>query len=131
MRSIRKQRRLVGLYLLAQGAAAGAWWIVLLRWPDGRDSFLSPDVQQSFLREFWLADVALVVLGSLYAGAMIATSRRKGGTTVLLLCGAVWYATLVTIGMWGNGSATGLSAAMMTASAIATTWCATLVTKRP
>jgi hypothetical protein len=112
---------LVPLYLCAQAAAIGGWWLWLWLVPAARAPFVVGDWPESTLLAFAVPD-AVLVLASLAAAAALRSDHVAARPLMWLLTGAVTYATLWCLGTnWMTGAGW-LSTALMLAASAGMTW---------
>jgi len=117
-------------FLIAQAVAVAVWWLVLWRWPATREAFvLAPGWPESTLLAFALPDLLCIVGGSLGAAVGLRSGAPWARSLLLLVAGAVGYATLWCVGgnlVTGSGL---LCTALMLGSAAGTGWA--VVATRP
>ncbi|MHC5004469.1 MAG: hypothetical protein ACYTJ0_15255 [Planctomycetota bacterium] len=95
----RSSRRPAAAYLLLQGSAVTAWWILLLAVPETRARFRPADAPDTMLLAFWLPDLLLVALGSLAGGVLLLRAPARAASLLWLVAGATAYATLYCIAL--------------------------------
>lgn len=95
---IQRTRRLMAIGLLVQAALVGIWWWRLL--VDGKtiDWFQPSSFPDQALLSFWLADAALIVLGSVITAWATVTSRPLAAPGLWVLVGGTTYAALFCLG---------------------------------
>ena len=70
------------------------WWLLLVTYPSAVSWFLPRATPRETLFDFWLADVVLLVGGSLLSCYAVATRRLWSSTAVWAVSAAAWYPTL-------------------------------------
>lgn len=85
-----KPRAVVSSYFLAQGLAVAAWWVLLMAIPDSRAWFFPESLAGIPLMSFWLADIGLLVGGSLLTSWLAWTRNPAASPAAWFLAGA-WY----------------------------------------
>lgn len=113
-------RRAARFYLAFQGVAVLAWWVALFALPSFERVFLPTSASPAFLYAFLTGDVLIVGFGSLVA----ARSRSSSAPPRLLLvvAGALWYATLYLVGLWASGEIAAAGPLLMIAASVGTGW---------
>jgi protein-S-isoprenylcysteine O-methyltransferase Ste14 len=97
-------RRLAAAWFGLQGLCVAGWWLVLVIRPEVRGLFLPKGNAPSSLLAFALPDVVFLVVGSCLAAALIAGRSQWALPLVVLVTGAVDYATLhVLAWAWLSG----------------------------
>lgn len=114
-------RKTTVAYLVLQGAAVFAWWLMLWRVPATRAWFVAPGWPESTLLAFWLPDLALLAAGSLVAAWMVARRSRRAGAALWLVAGGMIYATLFCVSAALAMGGAWMSVALMTPAAIGST----------
>ena len=82
------------IYFLIQGIAVFGWWTVLLMVPGTKGFFALDPRSGTPLLSFWLADLALLGVGSVAAGILCLRGSEFTRPAVWFVTGAVSYATL-------------------------------------
>jgi hypothetical protein len=115
-------RRLFAGYLVVQALAGVVWWSALALSPTLRSWFeLSPGRPEA-VDAFLVADVLVVVLGSLVAARGVAGGARWAGAAVAFTTGGLAYATLYLVG-WVALTGTGAALlALMVPPTVFTAW---------
>jgi protein-S-isoprenylcysteine O-methyltransferase Ste14 len=83
-------REVVSSYFLLQGVGVSAWWVLLIALPDSRAWFFPESLTGAPLMSFWLADIGLLVGGSLLTAWLVWTRNPASSPAVWFLAGA-WY----------------------------------------
>lgn len=123
--SLQLQRQLAALYLAAQAALVAAWWALLIIAPAARAPFQDPAAPDTTLLAFWLADWALVVVGSAATAILVWRAHPARTPALWLLTGALGYAALYCLGLSLLTGAAWLASALMAAASLLTlgvTW---------
>jgi hypothetical protein len=113
---------LVALYLGAQAVLVAAWWIVLWLEPSSRAPFLPTGWPDSALFAFVVPDLVVIVCGSAMAAFGVRDNRAWTRPVLLVLFGAVFYATMWCFGCVVTTGEGWLSVAMMVARLAGTGW---------
>jgi len=122
--SRRTAPRLAAAYLLLQGALGIAWWAGVLAWPAFRARFEPAGAAPVSLTSFWLADFVFVVAGSFAAAFGVARGRPWARPVLLVVAGAVAYATLYCVVLSVATRAAGAMVILMVPAAVLTAGCA-------
>jgi protein-S-isoprenylcysteine O-methyltransferase Ste14 len=113
-------RRVASTYLIGQSVLASLWWVMLVAVPASRRWFLPPSMPDEVLLSLLLPD-AVLYIGAGFLAAWGLGGRAPWAWPVLVVhAGAVGYATLFALSipiLTGHGV---LGAALMVASAVAT-----------
>jgi hypothetical protein len=116
---------LAALYLAAQAALVAAWWALLVIAPAARALFQDPAAPDTALLAFWLADWALVVVGSALAALLVWRAHPARMPVLWCLTGALGYAALYCLGLSLLTGAAWLASSVMCAASLLTlgvTW---------
>jgi len=89
--------RIVASYFLVQAIGTAAWWGLLVAYPPSVKWFQPNDWPVGSLMSFWLADLVLMVAGSVTAAIGVWRMNLWAGSVVWTVAGVVWYPTLVCV----------------------------------
>ena len=89
--------RLIAAYLVFQAIAVGIWWLVLFTVPASVAVFQPAHWPAESLLSFCLADIGVVIIGSLVAAYATATHKKWASVIVWVLAGAISYAALYCV----------------------------------
>ena len=92
-------RRIVTSYLLFQAVCTIAWWGLLVSMPASMNWFQPQEWPDNALLGFWLADLILVVGGSLATAIAVLKRMPWAAVSAWSLAAALWYPTLYCIGV--------------------------------
>jgi protein-S-isoprenylcysteine O-methyltransferase Ste14 len=92
-------RKLIAVYLVIQGVATALWWCVLFTVPASADWFHPAEWRRDSLLGFWLSDSMLLVAGSFFTAAAVATNKPWASIVIWTLAAATWYPTLYCLGV--------------------------------
>ena len=103
-------------YMLIQGLAGVAWWVLVLVAPARRDWFTAPGAPDTTLFAFWFPDLVFLVVGSPLVAFGLWRARPWARKALLFVAGGVTYASLYCIFLTiHTGGAWGASVAMVPA----------------
>jgi len=108
--------KLIAVYLVMQGVATALWWCILLTIP-GSAAWFHPDWPRESLLRFWLSDSVLLVAGSFFTAAAVATGRPWASIAIWTLAAATWYPTLYCLGVSFMTDQAWIASALMTSMA--------------
>lgn len=99
-------------YLLLQGLAVAAWWVMLVTLPESRGWFFPESLTGAPLMSFWLADIGLLVGGSLLASWLVWTGNPAASPAAWFLSGAWYYPAIycLTVSLKLGGGELGVAA---------------------
>lgn len=111
--------RVVSVYLLFQAVSVAGWWLLLVFAPDVRPLFFPEALVGDALMSFWLADLGLLVGGSLLAAWLVWTRNPAASAAIWFLAGALYYPALycLAVSLRLGGGALGV-ASMFTAAGL-------------
>jgi protein-S-isoprenylcysteine O-methyltransferase Ste14 len=110
-------RRLVSIYLLVQGLAGLAWWLILWLIPESRERFQPSGMVSDFILAFAIPDAVLFIGGALVGAWLFAINHRGARAVLWLTAGASAYAALLCLGFALRGPGFEAATAMMVAAA--------------
>ena len=114
--------RLPAAYLLVQSLLGAVWWILLFLRPSTRRVFVPEQFLDAVLLSLAAADVALFVLGSLFAGLALLWNWKHSRAICLIVLGAVTYATLMCLGWFAITGQPIVSVICMMLATAGTAW---------
>ena len=105
-------RAVVSSYLFLQGLAVAAWWGLLIAMPDSRAWFFPEALTGAPLMSFWLADIGLLVGGSLLTSWLVWTRNPAASPAAWFLAGAWYYPAIycLTVSFKLGGGELGVAA---------------------
>jgi hypothetical protein len=106
-------RGLAVLFLVVQGVAVFAWWVLLLLLPAAREPFLAPNAPEPTLFAFLLPDLAIYAGSSLLSAYGLSADRAWAWSVLTFHSGAALYATLYALTLPLLSGGAWLGAAMM------------------
>ena len=92
-----RPRQIVSAYFLVQAVATTGWWTLLLAYPPSVKWFQPNDWPIGSLWSFWLADLVLIIAGSIIAAMCVLLQTAWAGWAVWTIAIVTWYPTLVCI----------------------------------
>ena len=90
-------RQIVTIYFCLQALATICWWALLVAYPLSIKWFQPRDWPVDALLSFWLADLILIVAGSLIAATGVWCHRLWSPYVIWTVAAVTWYPTLVCI----------------------------------
>lgn len=107
-----KPRSVLIAYFVVQAIAIAAWWGLLVYVPDSRGWFFPESLAGAPLMSFWLADLGLLVGGSLLIAWLVAVRNPAASSAVWFLAGAYYYPALycLAVSMAIGGGELGVAA---------------------
>lgn len=99
MKSTATMKKLLYLYLLAQGIGGILWWILLLKIPESRSLFLSELLPESVLTAFWLPDLFIFIIGSLVTAHGLKKDRAWFRPLSYFLTGGIAYVSFYCLAL--------------------------------
>lgn len=117
-------RQVFSGFLLAQALVGIGLWGLWLAVPDVRAGFELDADQPAFMDSFLLADLVLIVVGSVLGARLVWTGSAGAVPVVAFVAGAAVYPTLMLVGwvaLVGTGS---MCLAIMVPPSVLTTWVA-------
>ena len=119
-------RRLIAVYLLIQSIATALWWCLLFTKPASVEWFHPTNWPRESLIGFWLSDLMLIIVGSLFTAAAIVTNKPWASIVIWTLAAATWYPTLYCLGVSFMTDQAWIASALMTSMAGITLTMATI-----
>lgn len=110
-------RRIIAIYLTFQAISLTAWWAFLLAFPTCIDWFKPAHWPGETLHGFLLADVLLLVGGSVGTAIAVLRNWSWAVTAIWSLAAVSWYPTLYCIGVSVLTGEAWISSAMMASMA--------------
>jgi hypothetical protein len=107
-------------YLLFQGFAGIAWWLMLFVEPRSRQFFRVAEAPDVTLLAFWLPDMMLFVIGSISCGLAILKNWQITRPLLWITVGATTYATLYNFALTAMTGAGLLGSVLMTPAMLIT-----------
>jgi hypothetical protein len=107
-------------YLVVQAAAVSGWWLALATSAGARRRFELAASHRDVLTAFLVADLTVVVAGSVVAAAAVWNRRPWSGVALGAVAGGLWYATLYLISWLALTGRGGLGLPPMLAASVAT-----------
>lgn len=105
-------RFVVTAYFTLQAIAVAAWWLLLITLPESRAWFFPESLAGAPLMSFWLADIGLIVGGSLLAAWLTWTRNPAASPAAWFLAGAYYYPAIycLTVSLKLGGGELGVAA---------------------
>jgi len=119
-------RRLIAVYLVIQSIAIALWWCLLFTKPASVEWFHPTNWPRESLIGFWLSDLMLIIVGSLFSAAAIVTNKPWASIVIWTLAAATWYPTLYCLGVSFMTDQAWIASALMTSMAGITLTMATI-----
>lgn len=119
-------RRLIAVYLVIQSIATALWWCLLFTKPASVEWFHPTNWPRESLIGFWLSDLMLIIVGSLFTAAAIVTNKPWASIVIWTLAAATWYPTLYCLGVSFMTDQAWIASALMTSMAGITLTMATI-----
>ena len=110
-------RQIVATYFCLQAIGTVCWWGLLVAYPPSIKWFQPTDWPVNTLLSFWLADLILIVAGSLIAAAGVWRHSQWSTTVVWTVAVVTWYPTLVCIATSIRTGEAWIASSMMVAMA--------------
>lgn len=107
-----RPRIVVTMYFVAQAVAIVGWWMLLVLAPDSRVWFFPEPLTGDALMSFWLADLGLLVGGSLLTAWLVHTHNPAATAAAWFLAGAFYYPSIycLTVSLKLGGGELGVAA---------------------
>lgn len=105
-------RAVVSGYLLLQAVAVAGWWALLVLMPGSRVWFFPEPLTGAALMSFWLADIGLLVGGSVLTSWLVWTRNPAASPAAWFLAGAWYYPAVycLTVSLGIGGGELGVAA---------------------
>ena len=108
-------RKIVAFYFVVQAIGTLSWWGLLILFPPSIKWFQPADWPADALLTFWMADLILIVAGSLIAAAGVWRHCHWATNVVWNVAVVTWYPTLVCIATGIQTGEAWIAASMMVA----------------
>lgn len=107
-----RPRPVVTFYFVFQAISITGWWLLLVNVPESRSGFFPEPLIGEALMSFWLADLGLLVGGSLLSAWLVWVRNPAASTAAWFLAGAFYYPAIycLTVSMKLGGGELGVAA---------------------